>query len=122
MARFSDEEIRRYARQMVLPEVGGIGQERLRAGRAQATSELEALANCERREGVEIWAKAEFMNPGGSVKDRAAFQMVKDGIAQGLLTPDKILIDSTSGNTGVAYSLVGAALGIRIALVMPQNV
>jgi cysteine synthase B len=83
---------------------------------------LIRLANLEPRPGVEIWAKAEFMNPGGSVKDRAAYQMVKDGIAEGRLTPDKILIDSTSGNTGVAYSMVGAALGFRVALVMPENV
>src|SRR5204862_4489788 len=70
----------------------------------------------------EIWAKAEFMNPGGSVKDRPALQMLRDGIASGALTKDKTIIDSTSGNTGVAYSLVGAALGYKVALVMPQNV
>jgi cysteine synthase B len=62
------------------------------------------------------------MNPGGSVKDRAALQMVRDGMASGQLSPHKILIDSTSGNTGVAYSLVGAALGFRVQLVMPENV
>jgi cysteine synthase B len=83
---------------------------------------LIRLAALEPRPGVEIWAKAEFMNPGGSVKDRAAYQMVKDGIASGELTRDKTIIDSTSGNTGVAYSLVGAALGYKVALVMPENV
>jgi cysteine synthase B len=83
---------------------------------------LIRLYNLEPRPGIEIWAKAEFMNPGGSVKDRPALQMVKDAIADGRLTPDKILIDSTSGNTGVAYSLVGAALGYRVQLVMPENV
>jgi cysteine synthase B len=83
---------------------------------------LIRLAGLEPRAGVEIWAKAEFMNPGGSVKDRAALQMVRDGLADGRLTPNKTLIDSTSGNTGVAYSLVGAALGFRVALVMPENV
>ena len=72
--------------------------------------------------GVEIYAKLEFMNPGGSVKDRAAKQIVLDGVASGRLTRDKILVDSTSGNTGVAYSLMGAALGYRVALVMPSNV
>ena len=65
--------------------------------------------------GIEIWAKCEFCNPGGSVKDRPALQMVRDALADGRLTPDKTLIDATSGNTGVAYSLVGAALGIRVA-------
>lgn len=71
---------------------------------------------------VEVWAKLEFANPGGSVKDRAASRMMTTAIADGRLTPDKILIDSTSGNTGVAYSLFGAALGVRVALVMPSNV
>lgn len=69
-----------------------------------------------------IFLKLEYMNPGGSVKDRPALQMIRDAIADGRLTKDKILIDSTSGNTGVAYSLYGAALGVRVALVMPENV
>lgn len=72
--------------------------------------------------GVELYAKLEFFNPGGSVKDRAALQMVLDAQADGRLTRDKILIDSTSGNTGVAYSWIGAAMGYRVALVMPGNV
>jgi cysteine synthase B len=72
--------------------------------------------------GVELWLKLELCNPGGSVKDRPALQMIRDAIADGRLTPDKILIDSTSGNTGVAYSLFGAALGFRVHLVMPSNV
>ncbi len=71
---------------------------------------------------VEVWAKLEFANPGGSVKDRPALRMMLDALADGRLTRDKILIDSTSGNTGVAYSLFGAALGIRVRLVMPSNV
>ena len=72
-----------------------------------------ARRSSSRAPGVEIWAKAEFCNPGGSVKDRAALQMIHDGVAVGRLTRDKILIDSTSGNTGVAYSLFGAALGYQ---------
>jgi S-sulfo-L-cysteine synthase (O-acetyl-L-serine-dependent) len=72
--------------------------------------------------GIELWGKCEFKNPGGSVKDRPALQMVRDAVAAGLLTRDKTLIDSTSGNTGVAYSMVCAALGYRCALVMPKNV
>jgi cysteine synthase B len=71
---------------------------------------------------VEVWAKLEFANPGGSVKDRPALRMITDALEDGRLTRDKILIDSTSGNTGVAYSLFGAALGVRIRLVMPSNV
>ena len=72
--------------------------------------------------GVEIWAKCEFANPGGSVKDRAALRIVRDAMARGDLRPGVRLIDSTSGNTGIAYSMVGAALGVPITLVMPQNV
>jgi cysteine synthase B len=71
---------------------------------------------------VEVWAKLEFANPGGSVKDRPALRMILDAMADGRLTRDKILIDSTSGNTGVAYSMYGAALGVRVRLVMPSNV
>lgn len=72
--------------------------------------------------GVKIYLKLEYANPGGSVKDRPARQMMLDAIEDGRLTNDKILIDATSGNTGVAYSLFGAAMGYRIQLVMPSNV
>jgi S-sulfo-L-cysteine synthase (O-acetyl-L-serine-dependent) len=72
--------------------------------------------------GVELWAKCEFFNPGGSVKDRAALQMIRDAMRDGRLTPGKTIIDSTSGNTGVAYSLIGRALGYPVTLVMPGNV
>ncbi|NOY91405.1 MAG: cysteine synthase family protein [Deltaproteobacteria bacterium] len=71
---------------------------------------------------VQIYLKLEYANPGGSVKDRPARQMMLDAIADGRLTKDRVLIDSTSGNTGVAYSLFGAALGYRVQLVMPENV
>jgi cysteine synthase B len=72
--------------------------------------------------GVELWAKCEFMNPGGSVKDRAAYQMIRDAMRTGTLKPGQEIIDSTSGNTGVAYSLIGGALGFKVTLVMPGNV
>ena len=72
--------------------------------------------------GVEVWAKAEWFNPGGSVKDRPALRMIQAAEASGELTRDKVLIDSTSGNTGVAYAMIGAALGYRVSLVMPSNV
>ena len=71
---------------------------------------------------VEVWAKLEFTNPGGSVKDRPALRMMQDAFADGRLAAGKTLIDSTSGNTGVAYSLYGAALGVPVRLVMPSNV
>lgn len=72
--------------------------------------------------GIEIYLKLEFANPGGSVKDRPALSMVRHALDSGALSEDKVLIDATSGNTGVAYSMIGAALGIRVELVMPGNV
>jgi S-sulfo-L-cysteine synthase (O-acetyl-L-serine-dependent) len=71
---------------------------------------------------VQVWAKCEFENPGGSVKDRPARMMIIDAIADGRLTLGKTILDSTSGNTGVAYSMIGAALGYPVTLVMPANV
>jgi S-sulfo-L-cysteine synthase (O-acetyl-L-serine-dependent) len=71
---------------------------------------------------VEIYAKLEFANPGGSVKDRPALSMMLDAVADGRLASGKTLLDSTSGNTGVAYALFGAALGYPVELVMPSNV
>jgi S-sulfo-L-cysteine synthase (O-acetyl-L-serine-dependent) len=71
---------------------------------------------------LEVYAKAEWFNPGGSVKDRAALAMIEDGERRGALTRDRVIIDSTSGNTGIAYALVGAAKGYRVKLVMPGNV
>ena len=70
---------------------------------------------------VEVYAKAEWFNPGGSVKDRPALFMVKDGLETGELRPGKILLDSTSGNTGIAYAMIGAALGVPVRLVLPAN-
>jgi cysteine synthase B len=72
--------------------------------------------------GVRIFAKLEGFNPGGSVKDRAALGMVQEGLKSGLLRPGKTIIDSTSGNTGIALAMIGAALGYPVELVMPENV
>jgi cysteine synthase B len=71
---------------------------------------------------VRVYAKAEYLNPGGSVKDRAALNMVLHGEAIGELTRDKTILDSTSGNTGIAYAMIGAARGYKVKLVMPGNV
>jgi cysteine synthase B len=71
--------------------------------------------------GVEVLAKAEYTNPGGSVKDRAALAMILAGEKSGELTPDKTIIDATSGNTGIAYAMLGAARGYRVTLVLPAN-
>src|SRR5256886_2579152 len=71
---------------------------------------------------VEVYAKAEWFNPGGSIKDRAALSMIEDGERRGALTHDQTIIDSTSGNTGIAYALLGGAKGYRVELVMPGNV
>src|ERR1700760_334402 len=71
--------------------------------------------------GIEIYAKAEYFNPGGSVKDRPALNMVLEGERTGQLTHGKTLIDSTSGNTGIAYAMIGAARGYKVKLVLPMN-
>ena len=71
---------------------------------------------------VRVFAKAEYRNPGGSVKDRPALRMITEAERRGLLTPDRVILDATSGNTGVAYAMIGAAKGYRVHLVMPRNV
>jgi S-sulfo-L-cysteine synthase (O-acetyl-L-serine-dependent) len=71
--------------------------------------------------GVEVYAKGEYLNPGGSVKDRAAYAMIVDGVNRGALTKEKIILDATSGNTGIAYAMIGASLGYRVAVCLPAN-
>ena len=94
----------------IVDQVGNSPLVRLR----RVTSELPP--------SVEVYAKLEFYNPGGSVKDRAARQILLDALERGDLGDGRILIDSTSGNTGVAYAMIGAALGVPVELVMPSNV
>jgi cysteine synthase B len=72
--------------------------------------------------GVRLFGKLEGFNPGGSVKDRPALKMIEDGLRRGALVPGKTILDSTSGNTGIALAMVGAALGHPVELVMPGNV
>jgi len=71
---------------------------------------------------IRLYAKLERFNPGGSVKDRPALWMIRDGMERGLLDRSKIILDSTSGNTGIALAMIGATMGIRVRLVMPGNV
>jgi len=72
-------------------------------------------------EGVSVFAKGEHLNPGGSVKDRAARSMIVDGERSGRLTRGRTILDATSGNTGIAYAMIGAALGYRVAVCLPKN-
>ena len=72
--------------------------------------------------GIELYAKAEWKNPGGSVKDRAALRMVLEGERAGLLQPGRTILDATSGNTGIAYAMIGAARGYGVRLCIPENV
>ena len=72
--------------------------------------------------GVELYAKAEWLNPGGSVKDRPAARIVAEGESSGQLTHDRVILDATSGNTGIAFAMVGAARGYRVKLCVPRNV
>lgn len=71
--------------------------------------------------GVEIFAKAEYFNPGGSVKDRAARHMILDGERSGKLNHSRVILDATSGNTGIAYAMIGANRGYQVKLVLPSN-
>ncbi len=72
-------------------------------------------------ENIEVYAKAEHLNPGGSVKDRAALAMITAGENSGKLTKDKTILDATSGNTGIAYAMIGAARGYKVTLTLPKN-
>jgi cysteine synthase B len=84
---------------------------------------LIRLARMEREvPGVTLFAKAEWQNPGGSVKDRAARRMVCEGLRTQQLTRDRRILDATSGNTGIAYAMIGAALGYGVTLCVPENV
>lgn len=71
--------------------------------------------------GCEIWGKAEFMNPGGSVKDRAALYIIKDAVARGALRPGGTIVEGTAGNTGIGLAMVGASMGFRSVIVIPET-
>jgi cysteine synthase B len=83
---------------------------------------LVRLRSFEVRSGVELYAKLEGHNPGGSVKDRAAAAMIREGERSGALRRDRILLDATSGNTGISYAMIGASRGYRVMLCVPSNV
>lgn len=109
---------------MTLPVAGAVDQLRPRTLLdLVGNTPLLRLRRFERADAdVRLYAKAEWKNPGGSVKDRAAAAMVLDGERRGLLTPGKTILDATSGNTGIAYAMIGAARGYPVKLCMPQNV
>src|SRR2546423_14614372 len=72
-------------------------------------------------EGVQVFAKAEHLNPGGSVKDRAALSMILEGERSGKLKPGMTILDATSGNTGIAYAMIGASRGYSVKVCLPKN-
>ncbi|WP_135078058.1 cysteine synthase A [Terasakiella sp. SH-1] len=82
---------------------------------------LIRLKQASEETGCEILAKAEFLNPGGSIKDRAALAIIKDAEAKGLLKPGGVIVEGTAGNTGIGIALVGRALGYRSVIVMPET-
>ncbi|MCO5177260.1 MAG: cysteine synthase family protein [Thermomicrobiales bacterium] len=82
---------------------------------------LVRLRSLEPAPGIEVYGKAEWQNPGGSIKDRAALAMIEEGERSGRLTHDKTILDATSGNTGIAYAMIGAARGYRVALCLPRS-
>jgi S-sulfo-L-cysteine synthase (O-acetyl-L-serine-dependent) len=118
---FVDPEI---AQKMVQPEIA-------RSGADRRSTVVELVGNTPLLRlarldpglpaGVELYAKAEWYNPGGSVKDRAALFMIQDGERRGLLRPGVRIADATSGNTGIAYATIGAALGYQVTLALPAN-
>jgi S-sulfo-L-cysteine synthase (O-acetyl-L-serine-dependent) len=79
------------------------------------------LLNADLSEGVQVWAKAEYLNPGGSVKDRAALSMILEGERSGKLRPGMTILDATSGNTGIAYAMIGASRGYHVKVCLPKN-
>lgn len=91
-------------------------------GRIGQTPLLRFAAVVRELEGIALLGKAEWANPGGSVKDRAAAAMIEDARARGLLTPGKTVLDASSGNTGIALAMLGAAQGFPVHLAMPGNV
>jgi len=104
---------------------GGHGFDDPAAVLAIGNTPLLSLRRFARRTGlpdsVELWLKAEWANPGGSVKDRPALGIVRDGLASGHLGTGSVLLDATSGNTGIAYAMLGAAFGFPVELVIPEN-
>jgi len=127
--------VRKFRRAVQSPtEVTDISQERLRRRQIDerpGLSLLERIGNTPLLrldrivhgfDGISLLAKAEWVNPGGSVKDRAAASMVREAHANGSLRPGKTLLDATSGNTGIAFAMLGAALGFPVLLAMPSNV
>ena len=89
------------------PEVGG--------------TPLVRMSRINRKNGVELLAKQEWKQISGSVKCRAAYRIIVDALEKGQLDEDRILLDATSGNTGIAYAAIGARIGLRVALCLPEN-
>ena len=111
---------------VALPSHQGNGSGDLQAGHSLldqiGNTPLLRLANIERElPNIEFYAKAEWFNPGGSVKDRPALSMIQAGLSSGLLEPGKTIIDATSGNTGIAYAMIGAAIGYKVKLCLPES-
>ena len=103
-----------------VPDSHALGQRTLEHVGSTPLLRLERVARD--LPNIQLLGKAEWMNPGGSVKDRAAANIVTEARAAGRLGPGKILLDSTSGNTGIAYAMIGAAQGFLVTLCMPENV
>src|SRR5690625_3691638 len=88
---------------------------------AVGNTPLIRLRRASEATGCEIWGKAEFMNPGQSVKDRAALWIIRDAIKRGALRPGGTIVEGTAGNTGIGLALVGAAMGFKTVIVIPET-
>src|ERR1700683_2336431 len=104
---------------LISSERGGIGQNLLERIGNTPLLRLERMGA--EFPNAKFYAKAEWFNPGGSVKDRAAYSMIREGERTGALQQGKIILDATSGNTGIAYAMIGAALGYRVKLCLPSS-
>src|SRR5690242_15663141 len=93
----------------------------VRLGEQVGRTPLVRIKKLFQKNNVEMWAKQEWKQLSGSVKCRAAYHIMLDAIEKGNLHENKILLDATSGNTGIAYATIGAILGIRVALCLPEN-
>ncbi len=109
----------------VRPVFGGVAGSDPAVVQAIGNTPLLGLSRFAQRIGlppsIELWLKAEWANPGGSVKDRPALAIVRHGLASGQLGTGKTLLDATSGNTGIAYAMLGAAFGFPVELVIPES-
>lgn len=121
MYRLTSKQDEKTTRELAAEQLEQLARDRNSILGNIGNTPLLRLGRIHAGENAEIYAKAEWFNPGGSVKDRAALWMLLEAERSGALTKDRTIIDATSGNTGIAYAMIGAALGYRVRLALPAN-